>query len=110
MQKIFYILILLINIFLTENGHALNCADFNSNQDISSLSGNHPVHNPATQDEQPQSGHHCCPVCHTHVVFFSIKDAHPKLIYNVKHSSLIYSYDNFYSFYSIASPFRPPIS
>lgn len=113
MQKLLIYILLLLNILMIGNSHGYSCEqnDVHSSGISKLLTVDSQDSQPASQEnDKTTAGHHCCPVCHAHVVMIFMQNDVASAIISVKKDLVAYTYNNLRSSYLNVSPFRPPIA
>ena len=109
MQNFLLFIILFFNILLTGNGHCCaNEGSLNSARiDFTSL--DHHSSDSNTENRN-QPSHHCCPICHAHIVVLHLRNDSLPMGSTFKQVSRKFFYQNFYQSLPVTSLFRPPIA
>lgn len=110
MQNFLLFVILFFNILLTGNGHCcVNEGSFNSEKKIDITSLDHHSSDSNTENRD-RTSHHCCPICHAHIVVLQLRNDSLPVDSSFKQVSRKFFYQNFYQSLAVSSLFRPPIA
>ena len=112
MHKLLVYILLLLNVLMVGNSHGYNCNqnDIHSSEISKSLELDNQDSQSPSQENSTTAGHHCCPVCHAHVVMIFMQNVRIADVNCLKKELTVYSYNNLHSTGLKASPFRPPIA
>ncbi len=112
MQKLLVYILLVLNVLMIGNSHGYSCDqnDIHSSEISKILTVDNQDSQPTSEENDTTAGHHCCPVCHAHVVMIFMQNGSFAEVNSVKKELTGYSYNNLRSSGLNASPFRPPIA
>lgn len=112
MQNLVVYILLALNVLMIGNSHGYSCDqnDIHSSKISKILTLDNQDSQSTSQEKDTTTDHHCCPVCHAHVVMIFMQNGSVAEVNSVKKELTGYTYNNLCSSGLNASPFRPPIA